>query len=229
MAGVGHQHAIAAGEAQIGGQRRALVAALLLDDLDEQHLAAADDVLDLVAAAQILALAAQGLDGAFLGAALGFLGRARRGIVILAFALAVGAFAFTPSGLDRLGRHRLVVDLEDVAVIVAIVIFGGAQPFLLGGVLGLLAQQRLAILLGDLVIIRVDFGEGEEAVAVAAIIDERRLQRRFDPGHLGEIDISLELLVLGGLEIKFLDPVSLDHGHPGLFLVARVDQHAHCH
>ena len=35
--------------------------------------------------------------------------------------------------------------------------------------------------------------------------------------------------MLGGFEIKFLDPVSLDHGHPGLLLVARVDQHAHCH
>jgi hypothetical protein len=35
--------------------------------------------------------------------------------------------------------------------------------------------------------------------------------------------------VLGGLEIKFLDPVPFDDGHPGLFLVARVDQHAHGH
>ena len=115
-----------------------------------------------------------------------------------------------------------------VAVAVAGVL-GGAQALLLGGVLGLLAQQRLAVLARDLVIIGVDFGEGQEAVAVAAIIDERRLQRRFDPGYLGEIDIPLELLVLGGLEIKFLDPVSLDHGHPGFFPVARVDQHAHCH
>ena len=59
MAGVGHQHAIAAGERQIGGQGRALVAALLLDDLDQQHLTALDDVLDLVAAAQVLPLPAQ--------------------------------------------------------------------------------------------------------------------------------------------------------------------------
>src|SRR5205085_9391145 len=59
MARVGHQHAIAAGKAQIGGQRSGLVAALFLDDLDEQHLAALDDVLDLVAAAQRHALRAQ--------------------------------------------------------------------------------------------------------------------------------------------------------------------------
>ena len=47
-AGVGHQHRIAAGEREIGGQRRALVAALFLDDLDQQDLAALDDFLDLV-------------------------------------------------------------------------------------------------------------------------------------------------------------------------------------
>ncbi len=51
-AGVGHQHRIAAGERQVGGQRRALVAALLLDDLDQQDLAALDDFLDLVVAAR---------------------------------------------------------------------------------------------------------------------------------------------------------------------------------
>jgi hypothetical protein len=61
----------------------------------------------------------------------------------------------------------------------------------------------------------VDFAEGQEAVAVAAIVDERRLKRRFDPGYLGEIDIAFELLVLCRLEIKFLDPASLDDSHPG--------------
>ena len=47
-AGVRHQHRIAAGEREIGGERRALVAALFLDDLDQQDLAALDDFLDLV-------------------------------------------------------------------------------------------------------------------------------------------------------------------------------------
>ena len=225
MAGVGHQHAIAAGEAEIGGQRRALVAALFLDDLDQQHLAAADHVLDLVAAAQILALAAQRVGGALVAplrlAAL--LGLGRR-LGLLAFAQLVRIVV--------LGRHRRVVDLGHAAVgvrLVLVVELGRAQRRFLGGMLGLLAEQRLAILLGDLIIIRVDFAEGQEAVAIAAIIDERRLQRRFDPGYLGEIDIAFELLVLGGFEIKFLDSISLDHGHPGFFLVARVDQHAHGH
>ncbi len=69
MAGIGHQHAIAAGQAQIAGEGRALVAALFLDDLDEQHLAALDDVLDLVAAAQRHALAAQLVGGIVVAAA----------------------------------------------------------------------------------------------------------------------------------------------------------------
>ena len=81
----------------------------------------------------------------------------------------------------------------------------GLVVVLLGGELGLLAEQRLAVFARDLVIVGVDFGEGEETVAVAAVIDERRLERRFDTSDLGEIDVALELLALGGLEIKFLD------------------------
>ena len=49
-AGVGHQHGVAAGQRQVGGERRALVAALLLDDLHQDDLAALDDFLDLVGA-----------------------------------------------------------------------------------------------------------------------------------------------------------------------------------
>ena len=43
---VGHQHHVAAGQRDEGGQRRALVAALFLLDLDHQFLAFADRVLD---------------------------------------------------------------------------------------------------------------------------------------------------------------------------------------
>ena len=49
--GVGHQHAIAAGEREIGRQRRALGAALFLDHLHQHDLPALDDLLDLVLAA----------------------------------------------------------------------------------------------------------------------------------------------------------------------------------
>ena len=55
--GVGHQHAIAAGEREIGGECGTLVAALFLDDLHQDHLAALDHFLDLVLAALHLAAA----------------------------------------------------------------------------------------------------------------------------------------------------------------------------
>ena len=49
---LGIKHRIAAGQRQIGRQRRALVAALFLDDLHQHHLAALDDFLDLVLTAR---------------------------------------------------------------------------------------------------------------------------------------------------------------------------------
>src|SRR3546814_20217683 len=79
-----------------------------------------------------------------------------------------------------------------------------------------------------LIIIGMNFGKSEKAVAIAAIIHKSRLKRRFNPCYLGEIDVSFELFVLSGFEIKFIDPVSLDDGDPGFLPVARVDQHTHC-
>jgi hypothetical protein len=118
----------------------------------------------------------------------------------------------------------IVVQLsgEFLAVILGIE-FGGPKPLFLCRMLGFFAQQCVAIRLWDLIIIRVDLAEGKEAVAVPAIIDERRLQRRFDPGYLGEIDIAFELLVLGGFKVEFFNPVALDDGNPGFLRVARVD------
>ena len=106
---------------------------------------------------------------------------------------------------------------------------GGAQPLFLGSVLGFLAEQGFAVGLRDLIIIRVNFAEGEKSVTVAPVVDERRLERRFYPGDLGEIDIAFELLVLSGFEVKLLDPVPFDDRDPGLFRVERIDQHAHGH
>ena len=47
---VRHQHAVAPGQRDVGGQRRALVAALLLRDLHQQDLPAGDHFLDAIAA-----------------------------------------------------------------------------------------------------------------------------------------------------------------------------------
>ncbi|MDR3488501.1 MAG: hypothetical protein P4M05_26815 [Bradyrhizobium sp.] len=86
-------------------------------------------------------------------------------------------------------------------------------------------DQRLTIGDRNLIIVRMDFAEGQKAVAVAAIFDEGGLQRRFYARDLGEIDISTQLLALGGLEIKFFDSVAADHNDPGLFRVGGIDQH----
>src|SRR6185312_17495341 len=50
--GIRHQHGIAPGQRQVGGERGALVAALFLHDLHQHDLAALDDLLDLVLAAR---------------------------------------------------------------------------------------------------------------------------------------------------------------------------------
>ncbi len=71
----------------------------------------------------------------------------------------------------------------------------------------------------------MDFAEGEEAVAIAAVVDEGGLQRRLDARDLGEIDVAAQLLAVGGLEVEFFDPIAAQHDHPGLLRVGRVDEH----
>ena len=84
-------------------------------------------------------------------------------------------------------------------------------------------DQGLTVGNGDLVIVRVDFAEGEEAMPVAAILDESCLERRFNPRDLGEIDIAAQLFALGGLEIKLFDTIAAHNDDPGLFRVGGID------
>ena len=109
-----------------------------------------------------------------------------------------------------------------------IFLFGTEALFFLGG-FGFFSQQRVAIGLGNLVVIGMDFAEREEAMAIAAKVDKSRLQRRFDPCYFSEVDIAFDLLVFGRFEIEFLNPVALQNRHPGFFRVARIDKHARCH
>ena len=71
----------------------------------------------------------------------------------------------------------------------------------------------------------MDFAEGEEAVAVAAVVDEGGLQRRLDARHLGEIDVAAKLFTVGGFEVEFFDAVAAQNHHPGLLRVGRIDEH----
>src|SRR3546814_13362866 len=84
----------------------------------------------------------------------------------------------------------VIFDVGDIAFQFVEVFFGALRGG--GGMFGLFAKQRVAVFLRNLVIIGVDLAKGEEAVAIAAIFDERRLQRRFDAGYLGQIDIRSE-------------------------------------
>ena len=72
----------------------------------------------------------------------------------------------------------------------------------------LFLEQGLPVGDRDLVVIGMDFGKGEEAVAVAAIIDEGGLERRLHARHLRQIDIAAKRLLVGGFEVEFLDPVT---------------------
>jgi hypothetical protein len=106
------------------------------------------------------------------------------------------------------------------AAVAILVLFLGLA---MGALIGL--DQRLTVGDRDLVVVGMDFAEGEEAVAVAAIFDKGGLKRRLYPRNLGEVDIPAQLLALGGLEIKFFDAIAADHDDPGLFRVGGIDQH----
>jgi hypothetical protein len=65
-----------------------------------------------------------------------------------------------------------------------------------GGLLRLRAQQRLTVRHGNLVIVGMDFAEGQKTVTVPAIFDESSLEGGFDACHPRQIDVSLELLLV---------------------------------
>ena len=62
---------------------------------------------------------------------------------------------------------------------------------------GLFLQERLPVGERDLIIVGMNFAEGQETVTVAAVVDERRLQRRLDPRDLGQVDIAPQRLAGG--------------------------------
>jgi hypothetical protein len=139
-------------------------------------------------------------------------------------------------GLRRLGACVLDdLALDPLAIAAAARVAVARAAPAAGAVLGLFfglamgalirLDQRLAI--GDryLIIVGMDFAEGEETVSVAAIFDEGGLQRRLYARDLGEIDIAAQLFALRGLEIKLFDAIAADHNDPGLFRVGGIDQH----
>jgi hypothetical protein len=125
----------------------------------------------------------------------------------------------TPHALATIAAARTAMARAAAAVTVLVLFLRLA----VGALVGL--DQRLTIGDRDLIIVGMDFAEGEKAVAVAAIFDEGRLQRRFDARDLGKIDVAAKLLALCGLEIKLFDAIATDHDNPGLLRVGGIDQH----
>jgi len=89
----------------------------------------------------------------------------------------------------------------------------------------LFVQQRFAISHRDLIVIRVDFGKGKEAMAISAIVHKGRLQRGLHPRHLGQVDIPSQLTLVYRFKIEFFDLVSVHHDHAGFFSVGGIDKH----
>ena len=132
---VRHQHHVAAGQRDEGGQRRTLVAALFLVHLDDDFLAFAQQFLD--------------------------------------------------AGLVRV-------------------------------------DAALEVIAGD-------FLQRQEAVAVAAVFDEGRLQRRFQPGDAALVDVGLLLFPGRLFDVDVVQVLAVDDGHAQLFGLRGIDQHSlHC-
>ncbi|WOH85071.1 hypothetical protein RX327_18955 [Bradyrhizobium sp. BEA-2-5] len=150
-----------------------------------------------------------GIDGMFVGLD----GGQRLRVVRALDHLALDALAMTAAAGVAVARTA-------AAVRAVLALFLGLA---MGLFLGL--DQRLPVGDRDLIIVGMDFAEGEEAVAIAAIFDEGGLERGFDPCDLGEVDIPAQLLALRGFEIKLFDAIAADHDDPGLFRVGGIDQH----
>ena len=78
-------------------------------------------------------------------------------------------------------------------------------------------------------VIGVDLAKGEKAVAIPAVFDKGRLQRRLDARHLGQIDVAFYLLLCRRFEIELFETIAVEHHHPGLFRMCGIDEHALCH
>ena len=74
----------------------------------------------------------------------------------------------------------------------------------------------------DTEIIGVDFAERQETVAIAAIFDKGRLQRRFDANDFGKIDIAFELLFACTFEVEIFEAAFADNCYTSFFRMRRI-------
>jgi len=147
--------------------------------------------------------------------------------LVIVIVRVVGFGVIGTGSLDDAALHALAIAAPARVAVARAAAVGTVFGFFFGLAMGAFVGLDQGLAIGDrnLIIIGVDFAEGQEAVAIAAIFDEGGLQRRLDARDLGEIDVAAQLLALGGLEIKFFDAIAADHDDPGLFRVGGVDQH----
>ncbi|WP_429022657.1 hypothetical protein [Bradyrhizobium sp. I1.14.4] len=131
------------------------------------------------------------------------------------------------SALDHLALDAIAVAAAAGIAMARPAAMAAVLMLFLGLAMGALVgfDQRLTVGDRDLVVVGMDFAEGQKAVTVAAILDEGSLQRRLYARNLGEVNIAAQLLALGGLEVKLFDAIATDHNDPGLFRVGGIDQH----
>ena len=139
----------------------------------------------------------------------GRFGSAGLAMAFLAVTIFFSVLRVPATALDALGGHILII--------------------MVSGVFLFLAQQRLAVGNRYLIVVWMDFRKSQETVTVAAVIDERRLERRLNARHLGEIDVAFQLFACGAFEIEFFDASAANHHHTGFFRMGGVDEHFAAH
>jgi hypothetical protein len=143
------------------------------------------------------------------------------------FVRLVGLGAIRARAFDHLAANAVAIAATARIAVTRAAAVGAVFALFFGLAMGAFVgfDQRLPVGDRNLIIIRMDFAEGQKTVTVAAVLDEGRLQRWLYARDLGEIDIAAQLFALGGLEIKLFDAVAADHDDPGLFRVGSIDQH----
>ena len=112
------------------------------------------------------------------------------------------------TGLFSRSRHRLApLSALWAALSTAGHAFGmGIRRSFFGGFGGgFFVEESLPVGHGDLIVVGMDFVEGEEAVSVPAIVDEGRLERRLYARDLCEINIAAQKLSRRAFVVEFLD------------------------
>jgi hypothetical protein len=154
------------------------------------------------------------------------------GVTVFVVVVGLHALVDTRAAPGVAARARGAIAAIAIAATTAAAPCGTAVRFLfcLAVLAFLFVEQRLPVGDRNLVVVRVDFREGEEAVPVAAVFDERGLERGLYAGDFGEVDVAAKLAAIGGLKVKLFDPIAAHDHHPGFLRVGAVDKHlvGHC-